>query len=196
MCLVMWRNRSVTTELQNIHMNFTNILCIATVTACCAVSSHGITGRYCSENAEGHNYMWIQCGTKSCWKHFSAVSYILVSNICCGYNKMEQMLTQHKLPCKSERQRFWADSFLSSGHHLPVHLPDLAVSGYFFWGYVKSRVCKMHPANIADLQRQVLKHIEGIPKEMLQCVMTAFPSQLLECNEWHGGHLQSVIFEQ
>jgi len=96
---------------------------------------------------------------------------------------MEQMLTQHKLPCKSERQRFWADSFLSSGHHLPVHLPDLAVPGYFFWGYVKSRVCKMRPANIADLQRQVLKHIEGIPKEMLQCVMTAFPSQLLECNE-------------
>jgi len=41
----------------------------------------------------------------------------------------------------------------------------------------------MRPANIADLQRQVLKHIEGIPKEMLQCVMTAFPSQLLECNE-------------
>ena len=48
-------NRTVATGLQNIYMNFTNILCIAKVTVRCAVSSHGITGPYCSENAEGHN---------------------------------------------------------------------------------------------------------------------------------------------
>jgi hypothetical protein len=62
-------------------------------------------------------------------------------------------------------------------------LPDLAVPGYFFWGYVKSRVYETHPAYIADLKRRVLKRTEGIPNEMLQCVTTAFPSQLLESNE-------------
>jgi len=34
----------------------------------------------------------------------------------------------------------------------------------------------MRPVNIADLKQRVLKCTEGIPKEMLQCVMTAFPS--------------------
>ena len=48
-------------------------------------------------------------------QNISAVSYILVSEICCGSNKMEQLLTQHKFPCKSWGQCFWADSLLISG---------------------------------------------------------------------------------
>jgi hypothetical protein len=88
---------------------------------------------------------------------------------------MEQLLTQHKFSCKSEGQCFWADLFLSWRHHLPARLPDLAVPGYFFWGYAKSRVYEARPANIAVLKQRVLKRTEWIPKEMLQCVVTAFP---------------------
>jgi hypothetical protein len=112
-------------------MNFTNILCIAKMTVWCAVSCHGITGPYCSENAEGHNLNVNKVWYTVMLETFQR-SYILVSNICCGSNKMEQLLTQHKFPCTSEGQHFWADSFLSWGHHLPARLPDLAVPGYFF----------------------------------------------------------------
>jgi hypothetical protein len=41
---------------------------------------------------------------------------------------------------------------------------------------IKSKVYKTHTANIADLKQQILECIEGIPKEMLQRVMTSFPS--------------------
>jgi hypothetical protein len=49
------KNRTAATGLQNIHMNFTNILCKAKVTVRCAVSSYVITGPFCSENDDGHN---------------------------------------------------------------------------------------------------------------------------------------------
>jgi hypothetical protein len=64
----------------------------------------------------------------------------------------------------------------------PACLPDLAVSDYFLWGYVKSKVHETGPANIDDLKQQIWECIQGIPKE-LQCVMTAFPSPLQECIE-------------
>jgi hypothetical protein len=59
-----------------------------------------------------------------------------------------------------------------------------------------SKVYETRPANIAELQQKILECIQEIPKEMLQRVMTAFPSRLQECIERHGGHIQSVIFKQ
>ena len=58
----------------------------------------------------------------------------------------------------------------------PARSPDLAVADHFLWGYVKSKVYETRPANIADLKQRVLECIQGIPKEMLQRVTTAFPS--------------------
>jgi hypothetical protein len=65
----------------------------------------------------------------------------------------------------------------------PARLPDHAIPDCFLWGYVKSKVYETHPANIADLKQQILKCIQGNRKEMLQCVMTAFPSRLQDCTE-------------
>jgi len=58
----------------------------------------------------------------------------------------------------------------------PARWPDHGVPDYFLWVYVKSKVYETHPANIADLKQQILECIQGIPKEMLQHVMTFFPS--------------------
>jgi hypothetical protein len=38
--------------------------------------------------------------------------------------------------------------------------------------------------------------IQGIPKKVLQRVMTAFPSRLQKCIERRGGNLQSATFKQ
>ena len=62
----------------------------------------------------------------------------------------------------------------------PAHLPDLSVPDYFLWVYIKSKVYETCPANIDDLKLQFPECIQGIPKEMLQCVMTAFPFRLQE----------------
>jgi hypothetical protein len=65
----------------------------------------------------------------------------------------------------------------------PTHLPDLSVQDYFLWVYVESKAHATCPANIDDLKQQLLECIHGIPKEMLQCVMTASPLRLQECTE-------------
>ena len=57
----------------------------------------------------------------------------------------------------------------------PACSPDLAVPDYFLWATLKTRYTK-HPANIDDPKQCILECIQGIPKEMLQCVKTAFPS--------------------
>jgi hypothetical protein len=92
---------------------------------------------------------------------------------------------------------FRADSFLVSGTSPgpPASLTLQYQAIYFLWGYVKSKVYETPPANIDDLKSRILECIQRIPKEMLQRVMTAFPSRLQECIERHGGHLQSVLSE-
>jgi hypothetical protein len=182
----MWINRIVATGLQTTQNELhRHPLHSAKVTVCCAVSSHSIILEEC-----GQAYSNCECrAVQSCWKHLCTMSYILISKICCGYTKMHKLFTQHKFPCKSSGQCFWDITW-------PTHLPDLSVPDYFLWVYVKSKVYETYPANTDDLKQQLLECIQGIPKEMLQCVMTACPLRLQECNEWHGGHLQSVIFKQ
>jgi hypothetical protein len=74
------------------------------------------------------------------------------------------------------RTMFPADSLLCRGHQMPARSPNLTVPDYFLWGYTKSIIYETHPANIADLKQRILGHTQGIPKEILQHVMTAFPS--------------------
>jgi len=77
-----------------------------------------------------------------------------------------------------------------------ARLPDHAAPDYFFWGYVKSKVCGNRSSNIADLKQRILECIQGILKEMLLCVLTVLPSRMQECIERHGGQLKSVTFKQ
>jgi len=58
----------------------------------------------------------------------------------------------------------------------PARSPNIAVPYYFLWRYVKSKVYETRPANVDDFKHRVLGCIQRIPKEMLQRVITAFPS--------------------
>lgn len=108
---------------------------------------------------------------------------------------LHQLLTHQGFPCKFSRQIFQADSLLLSWVS-PCMSTCLILLYQFLWGYDRSKIYKTHPANTDDLKQQFQQCIQGIPKEMLQCVMTSFPFQLQECTEWHVGHLQSVMFKQ
>ena len=72
----------------------------------------------------------------------------------------------------------------------PTRSLDHAVPDCFLQGYVKSKVYKTCPANTADLKQRILQCMQVIPKEMLQHVMTAFPSRLQECTECCGCYIQ------
>ena len=82
------------------------------------------------------------------------------------------------------------------GRRISRFSSDIAVTDYFLWGYVKSKVYETRPVNIDYLKRRILECIQRISKEMLKRVITAFPLRLQECTERHGGHLQSVIIRQ
>jgi len=77
----------------------------------------------------------------------------------------------------------------------PARWPDLAVPGYFLWGYIKSKVYETRPSNADDSQQRVWERMQGNPMEKLRA-MIDFPSWLQECNEQHHGHQQSVILKQ
>jgi hypothetical protein len=62
--------------------------------------------------------------------------------------------------------------------HLAHPVTYLAVTEHFLWGYVKRRVYRIPPANINELQWQILECIEGFPKETPEHGMTSFPLQL------------------
>ena len=184
--------------LQTTHMNFTNIPCISQKwQVWCAVSSHGIIGPYFSENEEGHTVT------------VNAEQYkaMLETYLCNELHPHQQDLlwfqqdgaTAHtaQISMKVLRTVFPGRLISRFGDNTwPACSPDLAVPDYFLWGYIKSRVYKTGSANIADLKKQILECIQGIPKEMLQHVIISFLLWMQECTEWQGGHLQSVIFKQ
>jgi len=119
MCLVMWINTTVATGLQTTHMNFISVLCVVDKWQCgVKFILMALLVLISLRMYRGIQPLCMQSGTQSRWKHFSAMSYILVSKICCGSNKMEKLVTQQKFPCKSSGQCFQADSFLILGTSL------------------------------------------------------------------------------
>jgi hypothetical protein len=66
---------------------------------------------------------------------------------------MEQLLTQQKFPASLQDNVSGLTHFSFWGHHWPARSPDHAVSNYFLWRYIKSKVNETHPAKIADLKQ-------------------------------------------
>jgi hypothetical protein len=90
---------------------------------------------------------------------FLRIELLPRQQICCGYNKMEQLLTQQKFPYQYSGKCFLAATLLAKDNTWPALSPDFAVTDYFLWGYVKSKVYETRPANIADLKRRILEFI-------------------------------------
>jgi hypothetical protein len=74
----------------------------------------------------------------------------------------------------------------------PTRSPDPVVPDYFLWGYTESNIYETRPANIDNQKQRIREYFKGFSKEILESVMTAFPSQLQECMERHGGHPQKA----
>jgi len=188
----MWINRIFATVLKTTHMNFTNILCI--------VQEWQYSGRFLfiALLVLISLRMWrniqelrTQISTQSYWKHFSASSSARFAVVPTRWSNSSYSTNFCASPQDSVSQQ--------THFSWPTCSPNFAVPDNFLWGYVRSKVYKLHetrPANVYDLKHQILECVQGIPKPLLYRVITAFPLQLQECIERHGGHLQSVIFKQ
>jgi hypothetical protein len=150
----------------------------AKVTVWCAILSHDIIGPQCFEivegctatvNADGFKVMLETFLQNELHFHWLNFLWLQQDGANCSHNRF---------PCKSWRQCFQADSFLVLGTSPGPPSPDLAVPDYFLWDYDKSKVYETCPANTDIVKQQIQECIQGIHKEMLQCVITAFPSRL------------------
>jgi hypothetical protein len=153
----------------------------ARVTVYYAVSFHGIIGSYFFENVEDHT------GTVNTEQLTSlSTRFAVVPTRWSSSSYSTNFLAS---PQDSVSQQ---TLFLILG----ITWPDLAVPDYFLWCYVRSKVYKVYetrPTSIYDLKHQILECVQGIPKALLQRVTEAFPLQLQEHIERHGGHLHIVI---
>jgi hypothetical protein len=72
-------------------------------------------------------------------------------------------------------------------------MPDLNACGFFFWGYLKSRVYEKKPRTMVDLKQNISEVAEIFPT-MLQRVMQNFQKYLQDCVDNKGRHLTDTIF--
>ena len=157
-------------------------------TVWCAAYSHGIIGPYFFENEEGRTVTV---------RHKVMLETFLRSEL---HPRQQDLLwfqqdgaAAHTAEISMQVLRtMFPDRLVTRFRDIiwPACWRNLVVTDYFLWGYVRSKVYETCPANIAELKQRILDFIQGIPKSVLQRVMTAFPSRLQECIERHGGHYQ------
>jgi len=56
-------------------------------------------------------------------------------------------------------------------HTWPARLPHFVIRAYILYDYVKSEVRESRPANINYIKQRNHEDIQGIPREMLYCIM-------------------------
>lgn len=75
----------------------------------------------------------------------------------------------------------------------PARSPDLTPLDYFLWGYLKDRVYKTKPQNLADLQQRIIDEIVLIPRLMIENAINAFYHRLAYCQELNGQQFEPYL---
>ena len=81
----------------------------------------------------------------------------------------------------------WTDAqgmfFISRGGAIPwpAHSPDLSVSDYFIWGYLKSKLYLMKPHNVDELKNTIKEEITATPDNLVREAMRTLCDRLEQC---------------
>ena len=76
----------------------------------------------------------------------------------------------------------------------PPRSPDLNVSDFFLWGYVKEKVYIEMPDTLQQLKRNIIQEINNISQETLMKVMNSTVERARQCLTNNGGHLKDIVF--
>ena len=84
---------------------------------------------------------------------------------------------------------------LNEEREWPSRSPDLTPLDVFLWGYVKSKVYRVPPPDIASLQRRIIYEVDLLRdnRQMLHNVMQGMIRRANRCLERNGRHVEGVV---
>ena len=94
-----------------------------------------------------------------------------------------------------EHRAFIVEEFIKNGRspvatQWPPHSPDLTPCDFFFWGYLKAKVCEQRPQTLEALKEAIRQEVAAILK-----VMDNYREMLHQCISIQGRHLSDVLFK-
>ncbi len=72
----------------------------------------------------------------------------------------------------------------------PPRSPDLTTADFFLWGYLKDKVYRRQPTNIATLKQYIKDELNKIPQGMIKSSCRSIISRLKHCIEHNGAPIQ------
>lgn len=75
----------------------------------------------------------------------------------------------------------------------PARSPDLTPLDYFLWGYLKDRVYRTKPQNIAELQQRIRDEMNSIQPEMIKRATSTFYNRMAYCQEVNGNQFEHML---
>jgi hypothetical protein len=72
----------------------------------------------------------------------------------------------------------------------PPQPPDLTTADFFLWGYLKDKVYRRQPTNIATLKQYIKEDFNKIPQRMIKNSCRSVISRLKHCIEHNGAPIQ------
>lgn len=75
----------------------------------------------------------------------------------------------------------------------PARSPDLSPLDFFFWGYLKEKVYRTKPQDLAQLQQKISQEAQDIPRDYLQNAVGGFYNRLGHCQTAGGGHFEHLL---
>ena len=74
----------------------------------------------------------------------------------------------------------------------PPRSPDLTPCDFFLWGYLKSKVFKTPPRDIADLRGRIVNEVDSLRRQraMIRNVFRGMRNRAEACVQRNGGHVE------
>jgi len=78
----------------------------------------------------------------------------------------------------------------------PARSPELTVTDFFLWGFLKDRVYRRRIVTIQELNQAIVDEVAAIDEDLRRCVYGNFQTRLQQCVDVNRGHLPDVIFRK
>ena len=75
----------------------------------------------------------------------------------------------------------------------PPRSPDLTLSDYFLWGFVKERVMAVAPTTTDDIKERIRRACTEITPQMLAEVRRSFHQRINKCLQVEGHHFEHLL---
>ena len=100
----------------------------------------------------------------------------------------------HRIVIVRDRlQELFPNRVVGLGHQLewPLRSPDLTPLDFFLWGYLKQKVYRTDPANLADLQNRITREVQALRRtRMGRRAVQGMVRRARRCIELDGGQVE------